>query len=125
MGSLQEQLREYERLEAKLQNHQQSAEQAALETVQVVASPPNAPSPRLPHRSPRPNPTPHAHARTPHAGPWSQTLLCRLKLPTLKQALGDLGLPLEGLDKVELSTRIVKSMYADTITKPTGRCRGT
>ena len=53
------------------------------------------------------------------------TLLCRLKLPTLKQALSDLGLPIEGLDKTELSQRIATAIKTDTKpNKPTGRARG-
>ena len=53
------------------------------------------------------------------------TLLCRLKLPTLKQALSDLGLPIEGLDKTELSQRIATAIKTDTApTRPTGRARG-
>jgi len=38
-----------------------------------------------------------------------QALLCRLQLPTLKQALADLGLPIEG-KRGELTARLTDAM---------------
>ena len=44
-----------------------------------------------------------------------QTLLSRLKPPTLKQALSDLGLPIDGLDRQEaMLTRIADALQPDT-----------